>query len=109
MYSMWGRSQATPRHDELYHGWPFHLQEQLRVKVMFEYLRNKLYAKLFILASRLIKRTTQLDLATMGLSAEEDKITMLIFTTPGLKPKALLAAKSISDEAQLSTLNETVH
>jgi hypothetical protein len=76
-------------------------------------MKAKLYAKLFALACWLIRKTVQLDLATIGIPSDGSKISMLIFTSPGLAAKALIAAQHIADNAEgsieISSTGETVH
>jgi len=76
-------------------------------------MKAYIYSKLFVLACWLIKTSTQLDLSAIGIPTDASKITMLIFTTPGLSQKALVAAQHIADGADealdISSTGETVH
>jgi hypothetical protein len=76
-------------------------------------MKALMYSKLFRLACWLIKQTVKLDLATIGIPADGSKISMLIFTTPGLAAKALIAANYIADGAdgpiEISSTGTTVH
>lgn len=64
----------------------------------------------FKVANRLLKFSMGLDLATIGMTSEMDRVTMLIYTTPELSSKATEAASMIAhNHSSLMDCAETIH
>jgi hypothetical protein len=63
----------------------------------------------FKLSNRLLNWSTGLSLATVGMNTDADRITMLIYTTPGLAATAQSVAQSVATDVNVEPATGTVH